>query len=256
MKAIKRAIAWCGIGLFGRVRWLSFLVNIGNISKNAYYDRLAEEVMRRVWTDDSVCVDVGCNEGLVLEQMMRLAPRGRFLACEPLADLYERLCRRFSSPQVTVYPIALSDAEGLSAFNYVVSNPAYSGLKKRRYDRPDENDTEIQVRTQTLDSLLACESIEHIDYIKVDVEGAEYLVFKGAVNCLKRDKPVVVFEHGKGAADCYGVGPEAVHGLLCGECKLRIFLLSDWLLGKKPLTQTQFCRQFHTGRNYYCLACR
>lgn len=256
MKPLKRAISVCCVSIFGRTRWLSFLVRIGNISRNAYYNHLTEDVMQRALTSTAVCVDVGCNKGLILEQMIKLAPKGRFLAFEPIPDLHHRLKELFSLPGVSVYPFALSDTAGISSFNYVISNPSYSGLKKRQYDRPSEKDTEIQVETRTLDSILASESINHVDFIKIDVEGAEYLVLKGAVNCLKRDKPVVIFEHGKGAADCYAVKPDDVFRFLHQECGLRIFLLSDWLLNKKPLSQSDFCQQYHTEKNYYFLACR
>jgi len=255
MKRVKQIIARCGIGFFGQTRWLSFLVKVGNISKNAYYNRLTELVMQWVLRPDSVCVDVGCNRGLVLEQMIRMSPNGRFLAFEPLPELYEQIKEQFSCPQVSIYPFALSDTTGTCSFNYVLSNPSYSGLKKRHYDHPNEKDCQIQVQTQTLDKILASEPIDTIDFIKIDVEGAEYLVLKGAIECLKRNKPVVVFEHGKGAADCYGIRPEDVYDLLNHTCNLRIFLMNDWLLKKKPLTRRAFCRQFDTGQNYYFMAC-
>lgn len=254
MKAIKRIIAWCFIQCFGEIRWYSFLVKVGNIDKNAYYDRMAEAVMKRVLKPSSVCIDVGCNRGQVLKQMIALAPNGRFLAFEPIPDLFSRLTDEFSSDNIRLFQVALSDKAGISTFNYVVTNPAYSGLKKRHYDRSNEKDTVIQVKTQTLDSVLESESVERVDYIKIDVEGAEYLVMKGAVECIKKSKPYIVFEHGKGGTECYGVGPEDVFKLLCDECGLRISLLSDWLLDKKPLTESEFCNQFHTGKNYYFLA--
>ncbi len=255
MKTVKRFIADCGIRLMGRTRWLSVLVKVGNISKNAYYNALTEAVMSRVLKPNAVCVDVGCNRGLVLEQMMRLAPNGRFLAFEPVPDLYNSLKKQFACSDVLLFSLALSDRAGVSSFNYVTSNPSYSGLKKRQYDRPDETDCQIEVQTQTLDAVLASHSIRHVDFIKIDVEGAEYLVLKGAVDCLQRDKPVVVFEHGKGAAECYQTRPEEVYAFLTDVCGLRVFLLNDWLLNKRPLSGGQFCRQFHTGQNYYFLAC-
>lgn len=65
--------------------------------------------------------------------------------------------------------VALSDAKGTSSFNYVISNPAYSGFVKRRYDRPHEADTTITVRTNLLDDLI--DPGDHVSVIKVDVEG-------------------------------------------------------------------------------------
>ena len=52
----------------------------------------------------------------------------------------------------------------------------------------------------------------NIDFIKIDVEGAEFLVLSGAKNILLKSKPVVVFEYGLGASDFYGTDPEMMFG--------------------------------------------
>src|SRR5512137_410531 len=78
--------------------------------KNAAYDRQAFAVMRRCLGRDSTCVDVGCHEGLMLREMLRLAPAGRHHAFEPIPELYRKLCVAF--PTVTVHGVALSDAAG------------------------------------------------------------------------------------------------------------------------------------------------
>ena len=93
--------------------------------------------------------------------------------------------------------------------------------------------------------------------IKVDVEGAEFLVFKGAIKTLSRHKPVIVFEHGLGAADYYGTDSDDIYELLVLQCGLRLFLMADWLKNsqKAPLTQQAFYEQFRKGKNYYFMAC-
>lgn len=253
-KKIKRVIAWCFVLLIGETRWRSILVKVGNIDKNSYYDRMAETVMKRVLTPTSVCVDVGCHRGDVLKHMIALAPKGFFLAFEPIPDLFRQLKAEFTSDNIRLYEIALSDNAGTTSFNYVISNPAFSGLKKRRYCRPHEEDTQIEVKTQTLDNILREESIGQVDFIKIDVEGAEYLVLKGAADCIRTHKPYIVFEHGPGGSDYYGIKPEQVYSLLSDDYGLRISLLNDWLLGKGPLTRTTFCHQYYSRKNYYFLA--
>jgi FkbM family methyltransferase len=80
--------------------------------------------------------------------------------------------RDFESSNVHVYDLAASDSVGTSSFDYVVSNPDYSGLKKRRYDRMDEIDRSIEVRTDLLDNVIARENIGRVVFIKIEVEGA------------------------------------------------------------------------------------
>ncbi len=236
------------------VRWTEFLLSVGLIDRNTYYDILTELVMQRTLIPESVCIDVGCYKGSILRLMMKYAPNGRFLAFEPLPHLYNKIKDNFNSDNVRIYNLALSDSAGISYFNWVVSNPAYSGLKKRRYDRPKETDSQIEVKVDTLDNIVGRESVKKVSLIKIDVEGAEYFVLKGAENCIKRDKPVIVFEHGMGGSDCYGKKPEDVFDLLYDRCGLRLSLLSDYLLGKPPLDREGFCDQFYKGKHYFFIA--
>ena len=74
--------------------------------------------------------------------------------------------------------------------------------------------------------------------IKIDVEGADLPVLKGAVKLLERQKPVTLFEHGIGGSDFYGTLPEHVFDLFQG-CGMRLFTMRKWLQshGKSAMTR-------------------
>lgn len=254
MKKIKRVISWICQILFGKVRWWSFLVKAGNISKNSFYDKLTEMVMKKALVSDSICIDIGCSKGEILHLMMKYAPKGRFLAFEPLPDHYDNLIKNFPFDNVSIYNLALSDSQGISSFNYVISNPPYSGLKKRPYDRPHEKDCQIEVKTDCLDNVVKAASVSSIDLMKIDVEGGEYLVLKGSIECIKKNRPVIIFEHGPGSAQSYDFTPDDLFDLLCSHMGLRISLMQDWLLGKQPLTQEKFSEHVNNRINYYFMA--
>ena len=61
-----------------------------------------------------------------------------------------------------------------------------------------------------------------IHFMKIDVEGAELQVLRGAIQTILKYKPVIVFEHGLGAADHYGTKPEDIYDFLVSECGLSI----------------------------------
>jgi FkbM family methyltransferase len=218
---------------------------------NAVYDAQTVSVIERCLLPHSSCVDVGCHQGSVLEHVLRLAPRGRHFAFEPLPAYATLLRERFAQARVAVFELALSDTAGEATFQHVVTNPSYSGLRRRRYDRDDERLEEIRVRTERLDALLPPEL--PIALIKIDVEGAELQVLRGATETLRRWKPVVVFEHGLGAADHYGTTPEAVHELLAG-CGLRVSTMERWLAGEGALDRETFAAHFRNGWDYYFIA--
>jgi FkbM family methyltransferase len=189
-------------------------------------------VLASLLREDSSAVDVGANEGDVLDWIVQLAPRGSHVAFEPIAALHERLVRRF--PGVDVRRSAVSDEAGEAEFNQVLDAPAYSGLRQRR-DLPGgaQRVERVSVRTERLDDVLADGPPPKL--IKIDVEGAELGVLRGAVQTLERHRPHVVFEHGAGGADLYGTRPTDVFDLL-RDAGLRIFDLD----GEGPYSRARF----------------
>lgn len=223
-------------------------------TKSRNYDVQTVQVMQRVLRQDSNCVDVGCHQGSMLQDMLRLAPGGTHFAFEPIPGMYAGLQKKFGHlPNVHLHDCALSDTAGTTTFQHVVSNPAYSGLRRRRYDRAHEQVQEIHVETRLLDTLLPQDV--SVQFIKVDVEGAELQVLLGAAETIRKHRPVIVFEHGLGGADYYATAPEQVFDLLAGRCGLRLFLMADWLQDSNScLSREAFCRQFSTGSDYYYMA--
>jgi len=221
------------------------------LTKNQHYDRLTQKIIRKVCKPGSNCVDVGCHKGEILDLMRAAAPNGYHWGFEPIPDMYQALREKYSNTNCTISDLALSDAAGTTTFNYVTTNPSYSGLMKREYDRPHEEDTSITVQTARLDDVLPADY--RVDLMKIDVEGGEMLVLGGAKETLRNSKPVVIFEHGKGASDIYGFGPKDVHAYFSG-LGYGIYLLEKYLGGKAPMTLSELQRQYDTQRNFYFVA--
>jgi FkbM family methyltransferase len=220
-------------------------------SLNARYDRETLAVMKKRLKRDSNCIDAGAHSGEVLKLILKCAPDGRHHAFEPLPDLYEGLLKNFSG--VKVSSTALSDYTGESTFQYVRSRPTHSGLKERDYPDEKAEVEQITVNVDRLDNVIPPEL--KIDFIKIDVEGAEYNLLKGAVEMVKRSRPVIVFEYGLGAAEYYDEAtPENVFGLLTGECGLKLSLMSRWLKNERSLDEAEFVKEFNANTNYYFIA--
>ena len=183
---------------------------------------------------DSTCIDVGAHEGSVLAEIVRKAPDGRHIAFEPLPHFAAQL--RTSFPSVDVREIALSDRPGVVPFNFVRTNPAYSGFRRRTYPGVEEVE-EIMVQTAALDDCLAADMMPTL--IKIDVEGAEAEVLRGATRTIAAHRPVILFEHGIGGADHYGTSSLEIFQLI-HDCGLRIFD-SD---GVGPYSEATFCTSF------------
>jgi FkbM family methyltransferase len=205
--------------------------------------------MSRVLAPYSNCIDVGAHRGSMLRHIVRLAPRGRHYAFEPLPSFHAGLQRRF--PAVTVRPVALSDVAGEAQYAHVRGRPALSGFEARPLDARQADIDLIRVPTARLDDEIPAELA--VAFVKIDVEGAELRVLRGATSTLARSRPFVVFEHGVGAADLYGRTTDDVFEVLAG-CGLSLSLLDEWLRNREPLSRTDFAEQFLSGANYYFLA--
>jgi FkbM family methyltransferase len=164
------------------------------LTKNHAYDLQTKKVIKTICHSHSNCIDIGCHKGEILDLILKSAPNGKHFAFEPLPDFYENLGTNYHPHNnVSIYDIALSNVKGTTSFNYVVTNPAYSGLIKRQYDRPNEQDTVIEVKTDTLDNII--DPSQKIDFIKIDVEGGEYCVLLGLSNTLAELSPIIIMEY-------------------------------------------------------------
>jgi FkbM family methyltransferase len=219
---------------------------------NQRYDRQTKKVIEAVCNAGSNCIDVGCHKGEILDIMLKNAPSGNHYAFEPIPLLYENLVKKYAQRNVLIHRLALSNETGKTSFNYVVSNPAYSGLKKRTYDRPNEKDERIDVDTAKLDDLIP--PTLQIDLIKIDVEGAELQVLEGGIKTITRCKPVIIFEHGLGASEFYGSSPEKIFAFF-ENAGLRVSLMEKWLKGEESFNLESFSDQFYNRKNFVFIAC-
>lgn len=190
---------------------------------------------------DGNCIDVGAHRGTVLAEMVRVAPQGRHIAFEPLPHLCDVI--RTSFPGVEVHEAALSDHVGEADFAYVHGHAeGWSGLRFRPLPTGENPEVEhITVRLEVLDQVLGADY--RPDVIKVDVEGAEQQVFEGALETLRRHRPIVIFEHGTGSAEAFGTSPADIYQLLTEKAGMRIYDLD----GSGPYTQAEFERVFYAA---------
>lgn len=218
------------LGLDGALRAAYEWRNPGARRDRTDNDRL-RQLLAFSLREDSNCVDVGCHRGEVLQEMLRLAPRGRHIAFEPVPASHAALAAAF--PAADVRHAAASDVDGEAEFVVVPDQPSFSGLRERSYPKAMRTER-VNVKTQRLDTALPERYVPR--FVKIDVEGAELQVLAGAREMLSRHRPIVWFEHGAGGADHYGTRPAEVHRLLTGEVGMRIFDAD----GKGPYSEEDF----------------
>lgn len=222
-----------------------------DVTKNLEYDRLTKLVIKKVVTPNANTIDVGCHKGEILDMILAISPNGKHFGFEPLPHLNKNLQEKYKG-KATILPYALSDTEGTSTFNFVKNAPAYSGIKKRKYATENPDVEEIEVELKRLDKVIPTDI--KIDLIKIDVEGAEFMVLKGAKDLLIKNKPAIIFECGLGASEFYGTDPIELYNYLTVEIGLKLSLLKSFINNKPPLSQQEFKNCYNTNKEYYFIA--
>lgn len=221
-----------------------------DLTKNLEYDRLTSVILKRVLQPHSNCVDVGCHKGEILTEMLQLAPHGKHHAFEPIPQFYNQLKADF--PNVAIYPYALAASAGKSDFKFVKNAPAYSGIKERDYAVKNPKIQTLTVDLRRMDEVLTQNT--KIDLIKIDVEGAEYGVLQGAEKIIAQNKPIIIFEFGKGASDKYGTEPHMIFELLNGRHDLKINTLKNFVKDQPALKLEAFEQLYQANEEYYFIA--
>ncbi len=220
-------------------------------TRNQRYDRETILVIKKALNKESNCIDIGCHTGEILDHFIKHAKNGYHYGFEPLPHLFNNLEKNYAHANVVFTNIALSDQTGETEFNHVISNPGYSGMVKRHYDRPNEKDETIKVKMNMLDNIIDLKT--KIDFIKIDVEGAELQVLKGARETIKKSKPIIIFEHGLGASEFYNTTPDMVFNFF-KELNYNLQTMNGWLNALPAYNVSDFKNQFDNKINYYFLA--
>jgi FkbM family methyltransferase len=209
---------------------------------------LIDAIIRRSVKKDSNCMDVGAHHGRFLRTILRHAPRGRHIAIEPIPHMAEDLRSRF--PAVELHDLALSDHSGKTTFHFLPDSPGSSSIKYRTERYAGKTVRTLEVALATLDEVVAGRDIA---LIKVDVEGAQYQVFAGAMRTLERCKPVVVFEHGSMAERDYGTTSDMLFDLFA-DCGMGLQGLEGFMRGRGPMSRRQFEEAVASPQRYNYVA--
>jgi FkbM family methyltransferase len=156
-------------------------------------------ICRRFVRRSHIAIDVGANIGLHTVLLGSLA--GRVIAIEPNPILLPGLRLTISHiPNGTLYECVAGDHEGVADL-HVHDDHSQSSM--------GGSGRAVTVPMRRLDDLA-----NHADFIKIDVEGAEALVFRGARRLLESSRPVIVYEELARGASALGLSRSAAGDLL------------------------------------------
>jgi FkbM family methyltransferase len=169
----------------GRFQW-----HIDKLTCQRYllgtFEPYMQEAFRRYIRPGAVVYDVGAHAGFHSLYCALLAgPTGRVIAFEPDPEAIDTLSREISANpglRVEIIRCALSDSIGTLQLDTSIDT-------SQATIRPSGA---VQIESQTIDALVTGGRLPPPDIIKIDVEGHEGHVLRGATDTLRKHKPIVL----------------------------------------------------------------
>lgn len=159
------------------------------------YEKLA---YLRLVQRGNVVIEVGANQGYFTRLFGNIVgSKGSVLAFEPVPLTRQRLLSNVSDLcQIAVLPYAISDEVG--EFEMYIPGDTHGQASLKQHSDTGWVDagevTIVTVQCMPLALIRQVSDLNHIDFLKVDVEGAELKVLRGARDILVRDHPILHLE--------------------------------------------------------------
>ena len=148
-----------------------------------------------------IVFDVGANVGTIALPLSKISKK--VYAFEPDSDIFTKLQYNVELnseiKNIIIVPLALTNNSSKNKVEFYkrasrdgncMVNSGISGLKKMPFNIISTS----SVYCSTIDDFMKDENIQCIDFIKIDVEGSEYDVLKGAVKAIEDFKPIIIYE--------------------------------------------------------------
>jgi len=143
-------------------------------------------IVRQLIPRGHVSLDVGANNGVYTYALAKLSRRVE--AFEPVPDC-ARTIAAFGAPNVVVHEVALSSRNGTREL-FVPRDPGVVHTGLASFTRPNGAFEAVRVSVRTLDDY----SFDDVSFIKIDVEGHELDVLRGARETVARSSPILLIE--------------------------------------------------------------
>jgi FkbM family methyltransferase len=190
-------------------------------------------VLARILAKNSNCIDVGAHIGSFTRSLYQHAPEGNHTIVEAVPYKAEWLRKRF--PAATHHQCAVSDQDGEISFFENLENAGFSSLTHRA-SRGRHN--ECKVKCSRLDTLM---ENTNVNFLKIDVEGHEWAVVKGAKRLIETSRPMVMFEAGAAHdADIDDAEYIEMFNYWTEQVSYDVYGIFDYYYSRPPLTATAF----------------
>lgn len=148
--------------------------------------------LRRQTQELSYFIDVGANIGLAALTMKSIFPDCRIACIEPgarsIASLKAMIAANDLGSSISLFEVAASSSRATLAFEDPINFAAGAAIVRTN------TESSVLVQAETIDRIVDSLGWPRIDMLKIDVEGHEIEVLRGAQRTISAHHPVVFFE--------------------------------------------------------------
>lgn len=228
-----------------------FLVYYNEFSYDFYKNGEYELLKELSQFDFKIIFDVGSNVGDWASIAEKFFPNASIHTFELSKSTFETISRKLTTENFVLNNVGLSDKSSTINYkDYGVNSGVNTILLEATYHDKCHPFKLVEGQIITGDSYCAEKNISHIDFLKIDVEGAEHLVLKGFDNLLKRKSiRIIQFEYGYTNGDAKFLMRDFYsllesYGYVVGKIRKQQIIFSEW---------TYKDNDFDSGPNYVAI---
>jgi FkbM family methyltransferase len=219
------------------------------------FERVLSEIALRLIRPGDVCIDVGANFGWYTSLMARCAKAGEVHSFEPTPQSFFELKRNhelMGSPEsVILNNIALGDANG------TVQIHLFEGLGSGNASLAGKDNVDSQVfdcEMTTLDSYMDERGMDQVDFVKVDIEGAELMFLKGANRLFAQAvPPIFMIEMASEQTANFGYHPDELIRFLDSHADYNFYAVDEY---QGTVRRIKGFTPDEIGANVFCIPCK
>ena len=158
------------------------------------YELEDSEMLYKLVSENDTIFDIGANIGWYSNHLSKKLPNSKIYSFEPIPETYAQVKRNTElnqSNNITLNNVALSDKVQTLTFYY---SPTITGASSAANITENDSMTKLECQTNTMDKFVKENNIPRLDFIKCDVEGAEFMVYQGGAETIEKYKPIVFTE--------------------------------------------------------------
>lgn len=159
------------------------------------YEKGTNRILAKYVKDTDIVIEAGANIGSESLLISKQLTTGHLYCFEPNPYTFERLKINLSINElenVSAYDYALGETDSQINFHIYPKGFCNAGMSSKYMETRDT--IKINVVQQTLDTFVAQNNITKVDFIKMDIQGAEMDMINGSAKTIERFKPTIFTE--------------------------------------------------------------